>query len=329
MLEFPARIPHFPAQVPHTGPHNMASIRKYRDKWRAEVQRHGIRASHLCDTKREAQAWALAKEAELDKLKGSGGKTFGDAVIEYAKTVSVRKKKPEWEAKRFAYFAQHFGERTPLVNITSAEIGQWRDERLKTVVGATVQREANLLRNLFTVAMDEWRWIDSHPFRGVRMPEQAEARRQVWGWRQIKRVLRSDRDKKMGEVVKAFHIALHTGMRLGEVLTGTYDAKRRVYMLPRTKTGGYVEVPITRRAAKLLPASFTVGANEASTLFSRLTRQLLLGDLTFHDTRATALTLLSRRVDILTLSRISRHKDIRILATTYYRESAESISRRL
>lgn len=307
----------------------MASIRKFRDKWRAEVQRHGIRASHVAATKREAQEWALAKEVELDRLKSSGGKTLANAVDHYLRTVSVNKRKPEWEARRFDYFMQHFGADTPIAQITSADIGRWRDTRLNTVVGATVQREANLLRNLFTVAMDEWRWIESHPFRGVRLPEQSEARRQIWGWKQIKRVLRSDRDKKMGEVVKAFHIALHTGMRLGEILTGTYDAKRRVFMLPRTKTGGYVEVPITRRAAKLLPEQFTIGANEASTLFSRLTRQLLLGDLTFHDTRATALTLLSRRVDVMTLARISRHKDLSLLLNVYYRESAESISARL
>jgi integrase len=307
----------------------MASIRKYRDKWRAEVQRHGIRASHLAATKREAQAWALAKEAELDRLKGSGGKTLGDAVADYVRTVSVTKSKPLWEEKRFAAFMDHFGDHTPIAQITSADIGQWRDARLKAVTGATVQREANLIRNLFTVAMDEWRWIDTHPFRGVRMPEQVEARRQVWGWRQMKRVLRSDRSKKMGEVVKAFHIALHTGMRLAEVLTGTYDAKRRVYILDRTKTGGYVEVPLPRRSLKLFPVEFTVGPNEASVLFTKLRRQLLLDDLTFHDTRATALTLLARRVDVMTLARISRHKDLSMLLNVYYRETAEQISARL
>ncbi len=307
----------------------MASIRKYRDKWRAEVQRHGIRASHVADTKREAQTWALAKEAELDRLKGSGGKTLGDAVGDYVKTVSQTKSKPEWEEKRFQAFMDYIGEKVPLSSITSADIGRWRDFRLQTVTGATVQREANLLRNLFTVAMDEWRWIDSHPFRGVRMPEQIEARRQVWGWRQIKRVLRSGREKKMGEVVKAFHIALHTGMRLAEVLTGTYDPKRRVYVLERTKTGGYVEVPIPRRALKLFPVTFTVGPNEASVLFTKLRRQLLLDDLTFHDTRATALTLLARRVDVMTLARISRHKDLSMLLNVYYRETAEQISARL
>lgn len=307
----------------------MASITRHGTGWRAFVFRHGMRATKVLPTKRGAQAWALAKELELDRLKGSGGKTLGDAVAEYLRTVSVRKRKPEWEARRFGYFMAHFGERVPLASITSAEIGRWRDKRLETVTGATVTREANLLRNLFTVAVDEWRWIDAHPFRGVRLPEQSEARRQVWGWRQIRRVLRADRDKKMGEVIRAFHIALHTGMRLGEILEGEYDARRRVFVLRRTKTTGYVEVPITRRGSKLLPCAFTVGANEASTLFSRLTRQLLIADLTFHDTRATALTLLSRRVDVMTLARISRHKDLRLLLEVYYRESATSIAARL
>lgn len=307
----------------------MAYIRKYRDSWRAEVERHGIRATKVLPTKREAQAWALAKEAELDRLKGSGGKTLGDAVDKYLKTVSVTKRNPLFEQRRFAAFVDYFGEHTYLVDITSEGIGEWRDERLKTVAGATVLREANLYRNLFTVAKDEWKWITENPFKGVRLPDQVEARHQRWGWKAIKRVLRADRDRKMGEVIRAFHIALHTGMRLSEILTGEQDLKRKVYRLPRTKTTGYVEVPIPRKALKLLPYSFTVGANEASALFSRLVKQLQLGDLHFHDARATALTLLSRKVDILTLSKISRHKDLRMLSEVYYRETPEEIARRI
>jgi len=33
--------------------------------------------------------------------------------------------------------------------------------------------------------------------------------------------------------------------------------------------------------------------------------------------------------DVMTLARISRHKDLRILLNTYYRESAEDIAARL
>lgn len=39
---------------------------------------------------------------------------------------------------------------------------------------------------------------------------------------------------------------------------------------------------------------------------------MMIEDLHFHDARAEALTLLARRVDVLTLAKISGHKDIRM-----------------
>ena len=308
----------------------MASIVKYGDGWRAHIYKNGQRVSKSFEKKADARAWALEKEAELDRQAGVSKHTLQEAVDRYLTTVSPTKRKPEWEARRFAAFVEHFGAHTDIAHITSRLLGDWRDARLKTVVGATVQRECNLYKNLFTVAVDEWQWLDRNPFKGVRMPEQADSRTQLWRWQQIKRVLRSGRTGKTSEVIRAFHISLHTGMRLAEILTGNYDPKRRVYTLPTSKTSTRpVDVPLPRRALKLLPFDFTVGANEASTLFSKLVSQLLLGDLHFHDARATALTLLSRRVDVMTLARISRHKDLKVLMSTYYRETADEIAQRI
>lgn len=323
------RKPKAPRTKSRTPSRTVAYIRKYRDGWRAEVQRHGHRATHVAPTKREAQAWAIRKESELDALKSSKGRTFGQAVAHYEATVSTTKRDPVWEGRRFVPMVAHFGESTPLAQIDSEAIGHWRDKRLETVSGSTVNREANLLRNLFSLARDEWRWIERSPFTGVRLPKHNPPRHQVWTWQLIRRVLRAERTGKTAEVIRAFHVALHTGLRLSEVLAGRYDATRMVIDLDRTKTGGRVSVPVTRRANKLLPASFTVGANEASVLFSKLCAELLITGLTFHDTRASALTWLSRRVDVMTLARISRHKDLRILMDTYYRETAEQISARL
>ena len=55
----------------------------------------------------------------------------------------------------------------------------------------------------------------------------------------------------------------------------------------------------------------------------------MIKGLTFHDSRAYALTALARKVDVLTLAKISGHRDLRILSNTYYRESAEDIAQRL
>jgi integrase len=317
-------------------------IRKVGDKWRVEVEKHGHRPSKLCDTKAEARNWGFAKESELEALKGSKGKTFAAAAAHYLRTVSTTKVNAvEWERRRLDAMGEFFGPSTPLAKIDSAKVGEWRDERLKTVSGSTVLREANLLRNLFRLAHDEWKWISHEPWKGVRWPEDSEDKELVWGWREIRKVLRHAQSggPKQQEVGRAFHIALRTAMRLNEVVAATLSGG--IALLPRQKTSkkevsAPVKVPLTRPGRRLLAACppFTVGANEASTLFSDMTEQLGIRTkgkpgLTFHDSRATALTHLARKVDVLTLSKISRHRDINILRRKYYRETAEQIAARL
>jgi integrase len=307
-------------------------IRPHKDGHRVEVEKHGMRASHVAKTKRDATAWGIRKEAEFDALKGSKGRTFGWSRSHYVETVSKTKStgSAAWEERRLAAMAEFFGDNTMLASIDSERIGQWRDHRLTTVSGSTVQREANLLRHLFTLAVDEWRCLERNPFKGVRLPEHGPARNQVWSWQLIKRVLRAERSGKTLEVIQAFRIALHTGMRLSEVLAARLEG--RVAVLPRAKGVKVpVKVPLARHGARLLKAHspFKVGPNEASTLFCELCDELLIEGLTFHDSRGSALTWLSRRVDVMTLARISRHKDLRILMDTYYRETAEQIAARL
>lgn len=47
----------------------MAHIRPYRGKWRAEVQRHGIRTTKLVATEDEARLWAQHAEEAIDVQK--------------------------------------------------------------------------------------------------------------------------------------------------------------------------------------------------------------------------------------------------------------------
>lgn len=310
----------------------MAYIGPFRDGWRAQIQRHGQRVTKTFRTKREAQAWATGQEAKKTPLRSN---TLGQAIERYLESVTPQKRNADdWERRRFDAFAEFFGPDTPLTDIDSDGIARWRDSMLKTVSGSTVQRYSNLYRNLFRTAWKEWKWISESPFEGVKLPKENSPRQAVWRWQQIKLVLREGqrRGGKTLEVTQAFHIALRTAMRMKEALGFTFDPKRRVATLPPSKTNPRPEtIPLTKQACRVLsvyPVP-TVEPNEASTLFSDLCRQLLIGGLQFRDSRATALTLLSRKVDILTLARISRHKDLDLLRSTYYRETAEEISRRL
>lgn len=309
----------------------MASITQLGDKWRAQVYVKGTRASAVWDTRREAMAWAVRREAEL-LAQASAGHTFDDAATRYEREVSVRKSSPQWEARRLAVMRQAFAGLT-LAELDAPDIARWRDDRLQTVTGSTVMREVNLLRHVLRVARDEWRWLNHDPFKGVKLPKENEPRTALWGWREIRRVLRAGQRAggKTGEVVDAFHISLRTAMRLKECLAAPqhYNPKTRTVTLTDTKTGRRV-IPIGRVAGKLLQRpAFVVQPNEASTLFAKLTRRLMIDGPTFHDARATALTHLARRVDVLTLAKVSGHRDIALLNAVYYRESVADVALRL
>ena len=314
----------------------MAYIDKnQRGKWVAQINRNGQRFSKSFATKREAQAWAMEQEAKAKRQREGQGFTFGDAVTQYSAEVSSKKDGAVWEKRRLNAMLAHFGADTELVEIDTPQVAQWRDKRLQTVSGSTVVREANILRNLFNVARDEWKWMKHSPFAGARLPEENQPRQTVWGWRDIRRVLRAPRVGKTAEMQIAFHIALRTAMRLGEVLAApqNFDGNKKVVTLVSVvgarKTEQVSRIPIGRIASKLLAVqpSFTVEANEGSVLFSKLCRELLIKGLTFHDTRATALTHLAKKVDVMTLAKISRHKDLNLLMNTYYRPKASDIAK--
>jgi len=308
----------------------MAYIRKLTNGWRAEIQANGIRSSKVCETKREAQTWAMEQEAMAKRSRAGGNKFFEDAVQRYSQTISTNKAGCVWELRRLQVMLKHFGN-VPLLEIEAPTISAWRDARLKVVTGGTVLRESKLLRNLFLIAKNEWQWMDHNPFVGVKLPKENPPRHALWTWQLIKKVLRAPRVGKTAEMQAAFHIALRTGMRLQEALAApaAFDARRRVVTI-KTKTEARAQIPIGRLAAKLLDREpFTVGANEGSVLFSKLCRELLIEGLTFHDSRATALTHLSRKVDVLTLAKISRHKDLSLLNNVYYRERADQIAARI
>ncbi|XLV70305.1 tyrosine-type recombinase/integrase (plasmid) [Ralstonia syzygii subsp. celebesensis] len=146
---------------------------------------------------------------------------------------------------------------------------------------------------------------------------------------------------KSQEVALAFLVALRTAMRASEILrlgNGTLDMQRRVATVEHKTqhlTGRPRQVPLSRHAIRLLrPVAdrercFTLTSAMLDALFRKARDKLMLADLHFHDSRAEALTRLSRKVDVMTLAKISGHKDLRILQEVYYREAAEDIAARL
>jgi integrase len=224
--------------------------------------------------------------------------------------------------------------------------------RLQTVKPATVQREANMVRNVFTVGAKLWRWCSlESPFKYLELPGKQPPRTRRVHWTEARRVLRrlgyitgKPPHNTQSQIAHAWLIALRTAMRSGEILgltKGAVNLETRVVRLDKHKTQHHTGrprfVPITKQAARLLRVLvnaqnerlFTVTAASKDALFRRAVDQCGIVGMTFHDSRAEALTLLSRRVDLLTLQKISGHADINVLAASYYRESPEDVAARL
>lgn len=338
----------------------MASIKKYKDGWRAQIDRLGIRRSMVHPTKSAAQQWAVAEEAAIlaGKRGQFPGKTLADAVDRYRREVTDKKKPSTARADnlRFDAWMRDFPVLASKVfhSITAEDIAGWVNVRLTQVSESSVLREAQQFRPIWGLAIDQWLWAGKSPWKGVKLPGKGHARTRLPKWQEVRLMARSAGyvtgmapTSQQGEAMWAYLVALHTALRSGEVLRmsrSTVDLNRRVYRLDEHKTDGHVGtrfVPLTRRAAKLLrvldaaakaagrDAYFTVSDGSRDALWRKVRDRVMVDGLRFHDSRAAALTWLAKRYDVMTLAKISGHTDINQLFEAYYREAPEDIAARL
>jgi len=332
----------------------MASIRPHKNGYRVEVCVRGQRDSQVLRTHREAKAWGSARETELRERAAKTPAelhTIREAFEKYRDEVSCHKEGARHEALRLNAFVRDFPQ---LAALTLAEfdtlhLAEWRDARLEKVQAASVNRDVNLIRNVFTKARKEWKWMESNPFDGLDLPPDGPPRdRRIHPWKEVRPILRalgyvSGREPrtKQQEVALAWMIGMRSCMRAAEILrlgsdtlsmkTGVARVKHKMqYVTKRPRV-----IPLPRRALRLLRAvqhrekCFTVDSASLDTLFRRARDSLMIEDLHFHDSRAEALTRLAREVDVLTLSKISGIRDVKLLLETYYRETPEQIAARI
>lgn len=335
----------------------MASYTKTANGWRVQVARRGVRKSRTFATKKAAELWAVEQErAILDgDVSAYPRKTVRDACDRYAQEISPTKGSGKQEALRLLAFTRDFPELAAklLHQVTPADIAAWRDAMLKRVSPGSVKRIGNSLRAVWTLAQREWGWCGESPFAKVTMPADNPARERLAGWREIRAVLRRcgyvthhPPVSGLQNVAWAFLVALRTGMRASEILRlQARDVAGSVATLRKHKTAHLTGkprlVPLTPQGARLLgelvgyarargrPGLLDISSATLDAQWRKVTGGLLIADLHFHDSRATALTHLARRVDVMTLARISGHQDLRQLLKVYYRESAADIAARL
>jgi len=341
----------------------MASFEQHGSKWRVEVKHKGVREKKTFPTQRLAMEWAVERERQLQDI--AAGRledwhTVRETFETYSVRVSARKGGAKWEQSRIAFFLLNNPDLAckKVMNLTSNDMGLWRDRRLAgdpmrkigPVSNATVEREMNLFSNIFHTARREWKWIEKSPLSDVRRPPPTLPRTQRVDPEAVERVLLAlghaegqAPDTTARRVAYAFLFAIETGMRAGEIRTLEWSCvhlNERYVHLPRTKNGAPRDVPLTERAEAILrvmdkakadpvDSVFRLSANQIDINFRKAKLRAGAAEVHFHDTRREALTRMSEVLTVMELSKVSGHKDINILQNVYYAPKVQTLADKL
>lgn len=313
----------------------MATYQKRGDKWRAIVRTRGQYASDSFATKAQAKAWALMKELEFGAAARGEvpDKAFGDLIQRYLTDFEPARS----DRIRLTRFLEDDLAKVPTARLRAPQVATWRDQRLKEVASASVRREWNTLQRVCSIAVREWHWLKENPFKEAHRPPDAPPRQRRPTEGEMERILFClgyQRDAPCetltAQVGAAALFAIETGMRATEICSITLEhLSERAVFIPKSKNGHSRTVPLSSEARRILGqlpgGTFSVTAASLDRLWRMGRDKAVVKGLHFHDLRREALTRMANKVDVMTLAKISGHRDVRVLLNVYYAEDIGAI----
>jgi integrase len=291
----------------------MATIRKLRGRWQAQVRRRGVppRAKSF-DKRTDADRWARDLEAEVDRsgwvadTRAAEKTTLGELLARYANEVTPTKRGAVSEKARINSIVRYPIAHRTLAMLTSADVATYRDERLKTVAPATIIRELNTISHAIKVASREWGlWIPRNPVKLVRRPPVPRGRTRRLKEGEEQSLLEASDRGRTPLLRPLIILAIETAMRRGELLDLRWqhvDFKLSVAHLPLTKNGDSRDVPLSRRAVQTMQQLradgvehervFPMTGNAVRLAFEHLRVRAGMSDFHFHDLRHEAISRL-------------------------------------
>lgn len=325
----------------------MATYTNRNGRWRVQVTVNGTRKSKSFPTKSHAQAWARMMERDSADLSAGmiPSKTVYDLLDRYDREVSVGKGGERWEHIRLNKLM-----RDPLASVNTRDlvpqhIADWRDRCLKAKLsGSSVNREWALLSAVCDRAVREWGWLRLNPMKMAKRPESNPDR------------TRRPTDKEINDLLIAMHFdgskpisvgqrlafimlfAIETAMRTGEMCNMRWrDVGAKMVHLPKTKNGDERDVPLSKYARELLDTLrgndpdpdalvFELKPSQVDANFRKMKKKAQIDDLHFHDFRREGTTRLAKKLDVMTLAKVTGHRDVRILLKTYYAPKMDEVA---
>ena len=325
----------------------MASIRRRKSKWQAQVRRLGhpplTRTFHL---RADAELWSRQTEAQLDRgglpmdSRSLRSHTLADLLERYANEVVPQKRGANREVYMLRVILRHAITRSPLHRLTAVDVAKYRDHRLSVVKADTVRRELAIVGHCLEVARNEWGFaLPSNPVRQVKLPRAGNPRERRVNPAELERLLAACETSRSRWLPAVIQLAIETGMRRSELLGMHWDDvdfDTRTVLLRNTKNGMPRTAPLSTRALNVMKETprcgdtvFVVSANALRLAWDRLRRRAGVSGLRFHDLRHEAVSrFFERGLNVPEVAMISGHRDPRMLFR-YTHPKAEEVAAKL
>jgi integrase len=199
-------------------------------------------------SKAQAQRALKARKGEVAQGKfklvgrksGMRLKALAEKYLEWSK---LNKRSWTRDSQMAKQLCRRLGEKR-LNSITSWDVEQYKSARVKEVSASTVNREVTCLKGMFNRAVG-WGMTDKNPVMGVGRLEEPKPRQQFFSHEQARRLL----DACQPHLRPLVEVALHTGMRLGELLAlevADVDLKTKQIRVRDSKSGKQRYVDISK-----------------------------------------------------------------------------------
>lgn len=336
----------------------MATFTERSSGWiQAKVRRKGYPSqSRSFRTKTDAEVWARSIESSMDKgvfvsTSLADNTLLSELIARFLTDFApyhYRQRSDKRESWRFE--CQHLNDalgKYALSALNSKVITKYRDDRLKTVSGATVRKELNTLSKILSVASKEFGIAlpFGNPVLQIRKPKDSPARNRrltAVEWASLKRECEASGNSWLWPGVQ---LAVETCMRQGELLNIQWkmvDKNRRLALLldpEKLKTGKPRAVPLSSAAMAILNSLPCVDPNDAvlpvckATIyhaFKAACKRAGIDDFTWHDLRHEGISRLAGRKEltIMDIATVSGHKTLQTLLR-YVHLQAENIAKKL
>lgn len=244
--------------------------------------------TRLTDAKRWAQATEAAiREGRHFRTVEAKRHTLGDLVDRYvADVLPTKPKSEETQAGQLAWWKAQLGARI-LADVTPALLAEYRDKlgkeplRSRSSVqekaaepryrsSATVIRYMAVLSHAFTIAVQEWGWLEENPLRKVAKPKEPRGRVRFLSDDERARLLDACQGSSNPDLFPTVVLALSTGARRMEIMGLRWpqvDLKRGLITLTETKNGERRALPLAGKALELVRERSKVRRLDTDLLF--------------------------------------------------------------